>query len=261
MRPGVFPGGVGGTVVFYRKATERRARRTAFPATRVAFVTLIAAALLIGGTANAFGNKSGEPIPPGSFRAALNGGYPELTARWWTWATGIFPDTPILDETGELCGQGQKGRIWFLAGSFGNTVVRDCTIRGRKTLFFPVFNTLWWTPEDGPTAEAVRVLANQSVDVEGLTMEVLVDGEPVEDIFGYRAQSPPGGSPYTVLEGSAGNVLFGIEPGVRDPSVADGYWVMLRPLSRGEHTVVIRAFFETPDFTFDLDVTYNITVE
>jgi hypothetical protein len=231
-------------------------------------VGVMAASLLVAGAASAKGPKdAGTPIPPGSKDAEKQGGYPALTAEWWTWAIGIFPESPILDETGELCGQGQKGKgkgkVWFLAGSFGGVVERDCEVPKNKTLFIPVFNTLWWTPEDGPTAAAVRILANDNATPADLEMDVFVDGEPLADIFGYRAQSPPGGSDWTVLEGSLANTAFGVSPGVRTV-VADGYWVMLRPLSRGDHNVVIHAFVPDlfgEDADFELDVTYNLTVK
>ena len=262
---------------------QTRSRRVGILGARVAFIAVMAASLLVASAASA--GHFGKAIAPGSLAAAFRGGYPELTVKWWTWATGIYPETPILDETGELCGQGQRGPVWFLAGSFGSTVVRDCTVPRWKTLFFPVFNTLWWVPEDGNTAAEVRTLSNDSTvpvfgcelrpgtpypdgvcnnNVAQLEMEVLVDGTALEDIFGYRAQSPPGGSSYKINEGSFGNVGFGFEPGDRDPAVADGYWVMLRPLSRGEHTIVIRAFVPDmfgPGANFDLDVTYNLTVK
>jgi hypothetical protein len=205
----------------------------------------------------------GDPLVPGSVRAAAAGGYPSLAGSWWTWATGIFPDTPILDETGELCGQGQRGRVWFLAGNFGGTTVRDCRVPGGKTLFFPILNTLWWAPEDGDTAEELRAIANSQIEVEGVELGVTVDGEDVGDLFAYRAQSPPDGFAYLIAEGSAANALFGFDPGLRDPAVSDGYWMMLSPLGGGDHVVTIHARIPDaggPGVDFEVDVTYNLSV-
>jgi hypothetical protein len=45
-------------------------------------------------------------------------------------------------------------------------------------------------------------------------------------------------------------------------SVAAGYWIMLAPLSHGEHTISFTVDAEHSFFgPFDLDVTYDITVE
>ena len=55
--------------------------------------------------------RHGDPVAPGMIQAAFSGGYSKLAGKWWIWATSVFPDTPILDETGELCDQGQSGRV------------------------------------------------------------------------------------------------------------------------------------------------------
>ena len=196
-----------------------------------------------------------QTIAPGTSKAAAQGGYANLTADWWTWATGLFPETPILDEDGSLCAQGQHGKIWFLAGNFGGATTRTCTVPSGKALFFPILNTLWWAPEDADTAAALRVLANSQIEVPDVVLSVTVDGVPIEDPFGYRAQSPPEGGVYTVVAGSWADTV-GISPAVR-LAVADGYWVMLAPLSQGEHTVVIAA---SVGGGFSLEVTYQLTM-
>jgi len=225
---------------------------------RLALITGACSAFLMAGSPATAG---GDPIAPGSVQAAAAGGYPSLAGAWWTWAVGLYPETPILDETGELCAQGQSGRIWFLAGNFGGTTERDCQVPAGKTLFFPIYNTLWWAPEDGDTAEELRALANGQMEAEGLELQVTVDGEDLGDLFAYRAQSPPGGFALPIEEGSAANALFGFDPGVRDPAVSDGYWVMLSPLGSGAHVITIHARIPEgsgPGEDFAIDVTYNL---
>lgn len=39
-------------------------------------------------------------------------------------------------------------------------VVRRCRIPPDKALLIPLFNNLWWTPEDGNTVRQIRALAN-----------------------------------------------------------------------------------------------------
>lgn len=62
------------------------------------------------------------------------------------------------------------------------------------------------------------------------------------------------------LPGSAAELLFGITPGPRDPAVADGYWVLLEPLTPGHHTIRIEASVSGFPFPFVIDVTYKLTV-
>ncbi len=226
---------------------------------RLVLITGACVTSLMAGSPSSAG---GDPMAPGSVRAAAAGGYPSLAGAWWTWAVGLFPETPILDETGELCAQGQSGRVWFLAGNFGGTTERDCRVPAGKTLFFPIYNSLWWTPEDGQTVEEIRALANGQMEVEGLELGVTVDGTDLGDLFGYRAQSPPGGFALPIEEGSWANLL-GIDSGVRDPAVADGYWMMLSPLRSGAHVVMIHVRVPEgsgPGEDFVIDVTYNLQV-
>ena len=44
---------------------------------------------------------------------------PQLTAQWQQWALSLPNDVnPLVDTTGALCGVGQRGPVWFLAGTF-----------------------------------------------------------------------------------------------------------------------------------------------
>ena len=68
----------------------------------------------------------------------------------------------------------------------------------------------------------------------------------MEDIEAYRVQSP-----VFTFEAPAENVLF-IPGPVNGSSVSDGYWLLLAPLSKGEHVI---HFEGNPGFP--IDVTYR----
>ena len=52
--------------------------------------------------------------------------YSQWTSKWWQWAYSVPADVnPITDTTGKNCGQGQKGPVWFLAGTTGGTAERN----------------------------------------------------------------------------------------------------------------------------------------
>ena len=190
--------------------------------------------------------------------------YQELAGAWYVWA-GEFPasSSPVTSDGDVDCSLGQSGKIWFLAGNFGgffdeaNPAVRRCSIPRGKALFFPIANTVFWAPEDGDTVDEVRRGAN--LQLQGITeLSVELDGKAIEDPFAYRAQSPPGGFPLPY-----GPLLrdFGFEdplPDPRQPAVADGYWILLAPLSRGSHEIVIHA---GDGKELNIDVTYHLTVE
>jgi hypothetical protein len=139
------------------------------------------------------------------------------------------------------------------------------TVPTGKALFFPIVNVLRASPEaiirgggdpTGMTHEEqeafLRNLANANIDsASGLA--AYVDGVALQDLFDYRAESPPGGFVLHIPEGSF--VSRSYAPGDHDPAVADGYWLMLAPLSKGEHQIHFSAAGPV-----NLDVTYDLSV-
>ncbi|MCM2356791.1 MAG: hypothetical protein NDI77_01465 [Geobacteraceae bacterium] len=176
--------------------------------------------------------------------------YGEWAARWWEWALSIpAAQNPILDQTGANCEQGQVGNVWFLAGTFGGSATRDCTIPSGKPLFLPLINNLGFSPTGNDTVIALRLLAADLINnVDTLTCTL--DGAPcAANLFAFRAQSPifeaivrPGGL---------------VAPKFYDPMVADGYWLLLVPLDTGAHVL---EFGATTNNGFSTSVTYNLNV-
>jgi hypothetical protein len=162
-------------------------------------------------------------------------------------------------DNGSKCVQGQRGKVWFLAGTFGGTVVRDgCIIPAGKAIFFSVASFVSFVPIFGATEEEVR--ADAATDVSNIAaMSVSLDGVPLNNLFtDYRASSPDGGFVLSAPEGSLLADFVGA--GEYSPAVADGYWIMLAPLSNGEHTLQISASGIQGDSAYSYDVTYNLTV-
>ena len=70
----------------------------------------------------------------------------DLSAEWWKWAMSS-PDeeSPLRDTSGAHCDAGQQGKVWFLAGGFGSSLIRRrCTIPAGKYIFFPVISMAYW---------------------------------------------------------------------------------------------------------------------
>jgi hypothetical protein len=182
-----------------------------------------------------------------------------LAGEWWNWALAGPPDeNPIVDPDGRNCALRQHGKIWFLAGSFGETITRFCSIPPGKALFIPLFNSLWWADAVTPTIEEVRAAANADVGDSSVDVQLTVDGVPLADPFAYRAQSPPGGFRFVSLPGSMADVGFGLAPGAYDPAVSDGYWVLVNRLTPGHHTIRIEA--TAFGGGFNVDVTYELEI-
>jgi hypothetical protein len=198
--------------------------------------------------------------------------YGELTAAWWQWVYS-FPaaQSPQIQQGAVDCGVSQSGPIWFLAGSATGTdvYVRSCTVPHQKALFFPVLNSSW-VNEPGETvtvAEKRDILDGVISDLRpgifadfGLPgsracrLEVKLDGEISTYTYPtVRVQSPPF---------AASKVAGHVDP----ESISDGFWVLLPPLSQGQHVLHIGGAFcefdstEIHPFIGGIDITYNLTV-
>ncbi len=183
--------------------------------------------------------------------------YSVLAAKWWKWV-GAAPVSvnPVLDPTGEHCAQGQSGDVWFLAGTFGGTVTRTCTVPRGKLLFFPIYNVAWAGTEPTDTAKMAREAVKEAIDqVNVADLSVEIDGKSVSQLERYRIYEPPSlkSLPIFNLNLPEDNV-FGLDPGVYKPCSTDGYYLLIAPLAPGSHTIHIAA----KDF---LDVTYQLTIK
>jgi hypothetical protein len=183
--------------------------------------------------------------------------YGQWSAAWWQWAANISePSSPITDATGKNCGVNQKGAVWLLAGNAGGSTTRRCTVPQDKAVLFPVINAECSSVEGNGTTDAeLRGCATSFMDQVTETA-ASVDGTPIElgtppNQSHFRFQSPL----FTIT--FAPNNGFGIPAGTGS-SVADGYWVLLRPLAAGKHSVDFHA--NAPTLGFELSLHYALTV-
>jgi hypothetical protein len=189
------------------------------------------------------------------------------TAQWWQYVNSIpISVNPLADTTGDYCMVGQRDPMWFLMGTFlTGTAMRTCTIPAGEALFFPVvnyvsFNTPGFCNQGGPmNAADLRAPAAQFID--GVTSKsVTVDGKAVKNVMRIKSEVFAITVPVdNIWQGNACSGSGSILPaGVYSPSVDDGYYALLKPLSVGNHTLHIHA--ENAGAGFTLDVTYNLIV-
>ncbi|MGH7200678.1 MAG: hypothetical protein ACREJB_08750 [Planctomycetaceae bacterium] len=229
------------------------------------FLMVGAAALLFlaaaaPGLAKGRGNPNPGVLPPQSH--AFGQSYGEWGADWWNWAfSSPIEVNPLTDTTGEFCDTNQPdGPVFFLAGFLdltgtGGPVMRDCTVPSGKALFFPIVNSVF--AGEFPTEEETRAAANAAIDAV-IELEAGIDGEPLRDLWRYRAESP--NFVLELPEGAILDQLLGLS-GDQSPSVTDGYWLMLAPLPPGEHTIHFRGLVMNPDGSeFEVEVFYFLTV-
>src|SRR5690242_5593991 len=88
--------------------------------------------------------------------------YGRWAAAWSQWALSVpGAKNPLLDTTGQYCGERQIDEVWFLAGVLGSgQATRTCNIPAGKSLFFPLINNTYAAflsdPPEQRTEEFVR---------------------------------------------------------------------------------------------------------
>jgi hypothetical protein len=187
--------------------------------------------------------------------------YGEWSAAWWQWAGSIPSDTnPIGDTTGEFCDLGQSGPVWFLAGTFGGTAERTCTIPAGRAILYPLINQVWIdcpppaTDTDLSDAEVGWIMATTTAAGDNACQLASTLDTFYSATFGTELPTPisslqvPAVRTQSPMQGKSGRVI------------SEGYWVMLPPLQVGEHVLTLHGANCDPNPSWDTGVTYHLNV-
>ena len=195
--------------------------------------------------------------------------YEEWAVKWVTWMGESKGSTmPPADTSGEYCREGQdpESQVFFLAGSFSSgPVTRACSIKATQALLIPLLN---WSSDNGGVPESEQVDEStlqkaaenwfDGVVEEELSLEI--DGCQMDNL--ERGKIGPAKYKYTVPPDDNLYSLFGIDfEGLVDPSFTVGYYALVAPLSKGQHTVRLRSRLKSEPSDFTQDVSYTLTVE
>jgi hypothetical protein len=203
--------------------------------------------------------------------------YAEWSAEHWKWVYSLPVHNHPLYDTASV-GTGQPfEHVWFLGGTYtatpdanGNLAAvanRTVTIPAGTALFFPIIDSEASVLEGNGTTEAELRSTAQWLQDHAQDMTCSVDDGVVRRLGNYRVQSPL----FTIGPVPANNVFeaSGVTApeGTTTPSVSDGVFVMVEPLSVGRHTihftglVVFTLAQDGFDFSFSQDITYHLTVK
>ncbi|NQD35477.1 hypothetical protein HPT27_00480 [Permianibacter sp. IMCC34836] len=202
------------------------------------FHTLVFLLLIVSPTAGA-----GKPNFVLPLSGSIGGGDAEYhVARWWRWVNKV-PDgvRPYQDPTGQLCGLNQTGDVWFLAGTDGTSSVRrSCTVPSGKYLFLPIIAVMANTsPTNRRSCDELKKWVSINND-NNVTMKVVLDGIPIGKLDAMRVRTEKCFNAFA-------DALYVDKPELYSPAASDGYWLFLRPLPEGEHTLVVEANYNSPD--------------
>jgi hypothetical protein len=192
--------------------------------------------------------------------------YGDWGAEWWKLVYSIPLDQNPVPADSSGCLPDQNGPVYFLFGTFGGTVERTCTVPERRKVFIPLLNIFndypcpdpSFAPAEGQSLEDFLAAAYDPVFTTGVTELIAeLDGEPIPNLAAYRATSR-----LATFRGDLSHTA--LDPcitGEKQYAVADGYWLILQPLSPGQHTLRFGGAFDFFGTPFSLDVTYHLDVD
>jgi hypothetical protein len=199
--------------------------------------------------------------------------YSQWSAAWWQWALQTEASiNPLLDKGS--CRSGQSGNVWFLGGTLGGdnqAITRECTIPPNKSLYFPLINYFYGAFLNDPPEQRTVEYVRASVACQPATqLKVEIDGVAVANPAQYFVKSPvfkvklPVDNVFGLKEGVGPNQALKL---ILSPSVDQGYYLFLKPLKPGRHTIRWEATIACPSEAnaatfneFKQNNTYHITV-
>jgi len=189
--------------------------------------------------------------PDASFGGATLG---EWNARWTQWHLSFPVDTsPGVDPTGQRCGYGQAGPVFFLPGNLGppgatSTCVVPEGVGISLNLGGANCSTVEPPPFFGRDEDELRACAATATDAIPIATHALsINGQDVPDLASYRTSSPL--TPIVFPE----NNVFGAPAGTA-LFVNDAYNLLLAPPAPGTYEIVLTVGAQVLDI-------YQITVE
>jgi hypothetical protein len=180
---------------------------------------------------------------------------PKWTIKWWRWLLSLPRESnPATDISGQCSMLRQDDpNVWFLAGTFGGSVIRQCTIPFGKSVLMPIIN-YECSFADEPSITTARELelkcSSEINDIKHLT--VMIDESTLGNLAHYRVRSP-----VFSIDLQENNIL-GVEPGYTQMT-SDGFWIFLKPLGIGKHTV--RSLGSCRSGKIRIETTYNLHIE
>jgi hypothetical protein len=185
--------------------------------------------------------------------------YADWSTKFWQWYMKI-PVTPAPhpadDPTGVGCDKSQEGPVWFVPGSSGSKQVRNCVVPYSKALLLTPIEVECSFAENPTLKTEAELRSCATADQDKVnSLQLIIDNIPLSNVSKYRVASSLFN--FTLPE----NNVLGLDPQTTQ-AISDGYWIILEPLTKGNHTIVSTgaAIDPTGVYSFASDVTWHLTI-
>jgi hypothetical protein len=196
-----------------------------------------------------------------------------MAIGWLRWAFAQpWSIGPVNDPTGASCAMGQQGSVWYLAGTSGGAVTRECTIPVGKKLVLPLVNSWWTFPEEFyPDEDAIAAGIPESIDwlqnnfAHTCALTLRLDGEDVipggfddmldelyiETFEPFEVELHPDDHYMSQYDVAGGPML----------TTGAGYYARINPLPPGDHVLELGGVLcDGEDVLFETSATYHLHV-
>ena len=154
--------------------------------------------------------------------------------EWWKWILEIpKPQNPGYDTDGSLFERTPQrfSDPYFLVGTHGGQADRSIHLTSGKSIFLPVINvttSFAEAPYLKSKDELLEFVVRNSNDL--IHKGAIIDGVSIEKLESYRVRSD------FFTFNFPDNNIYDTKAGPTI-GIADGYWLFLRPLREGEHSI------------------------
>ena len=201
-----------------------------------------------------------DPMPFYSLdKDPLGQTYEEWIMDWWQYLMSHDCETFSNAST-----ETQTGPVHYLSGSV-ETYSRNVTITSGQSILVPILNYLndypcpdtTFHPAPGQSLEDFMIEGARAAMDVAADMELILDGKNYPITEENRIHT---GLFYFTGNPDIANCIDPCVTGESQAAASDGYWYMIKPLSKGQHTLVLKGKLVFPNDTYVLDGTFNITV-
>jgi hypothetical protein len=177
--------------------------------------------------------------------------YSTWIARWLNWTASIPNAEHPRDFADRTCNVSQTWKdVWLLPDTLNGNIVRECEVPFGKAIFIPV-TTGWQSVAESPEFSGKPLNEIKDSLIKGASYCDDYNIVRVAEIDGKKVQGLEVNSPYRTNTTQLFNLTYGenniydVKPGTT-PAFAEGWFLFLKPLPQGDHTLKIDSKIKNP---------------